>query len=331
MSHPPPPENAEALLVVRKSSDALDFLDAGTGARRASVPVGAAPHEVAVAPDGRRAAVSNYGTAEAPGTTLRLVDVRSAAVTAVIDVSPHIHPHGLAWLSPSRLAVTVEGAANLIVVDVDDGRVETVVATGQVMSHMVVVTADGARAFVANIRSGTITAIDLAAAGKIADIATGNGSEGLTLTRDDREIWVCVRGENRIAIVDAATLEIVATIETPAMPIRVAMSPDGRIAYVTCAAGSALIAIDVAGRAVVATHRVDLPLAPGAENRPFAHLGPGTPLPIGLVVAPSGAIYLAATMADQLEKLDPEGLAPRATFDVGGEPDGIAVVAGATG
>ena len=105
-----------------------------------------------------------------------------------------------------------------------------------------------------------------------------------------------------MAIVDTATLEIVASVETPAMPIRVAMSPDGRIAYVTCAAGSALLAIDVASRAVVATHRVDLPLAPGAETRQFAHLGPGTPLPIGLVVSPStGAIYLAATMADRVE------------------------------
>ncbi len=317
---------AETLLVVRKSSDALDFIDTGSGARFASVPVGAAPHEVAVAADGRRAVVSNYGTADAPGTTLRLVDIGRAAVSAVIDVSPHIHPHGARLAVAVPLAVTVEGSANLIVVNADDRRVEAAVATGQVMSHMVVAGADGARAFVANIRSGTLTVIDLAAARKIADIATGAGSEGLALTRDGREVWVCARAENRMAIVDTATLEIVASVETPAMPIRVAMSPDGRVAYVTCAAGSALVAIDVAARAIVGTHRVDLPLAPGAETRPFAHLGPGTPLPIGLVVSPSsGAIYLAATMADRVERLDPATLDPAHTFDVGGEPDGIAV------
>lgn len=325
-----PDSAAETLLVVRKSSDALDFLDTGSGARFASVPVGAAPHEVAVSPDARRAVVSNYGTSDAPGTTLRLVDLARAEVSAVIDVTPHIHPHGLAWLSPSRLAVTVEGASNLIVVDVDAGRVEAAIATGQVMSHMVVAGADGARAFVANIRSGTMTVVDLAASRKVADIATGAGSEGLALTRDGREVWVCARAENRMAVVDTATLEIVASVETPAMPIRVAMSPDGGTAYVTCAAGSALIAINVTSRAVAATHRVDLPLAQGAETRQFAHLGPGTPLPIGLVVSPSGAIYLAATMADRVECLDAATLTPARSFDVGGEPDGIAVVAGAS-
>ena len=316
----------ETLLVVRKSSSALDFIDTGSGERLASVPVGAAPHEVAVAPDGRRAVVSNYGTPDLPGSTLRIVDIERAAVAAVIDVTPNTHPHGVAWLSPARMAVTAEGSRHLLIVNVDDGSVETAIETGQEMSHMVVVSADGARAYVANIRSGSLTVIDLLAARKVVDVPTGKGSEGLALRRDGSEVWVCVRAEDRIAIVNTRSLEIVGSIETPKMPIRVAMSPDGRFAYVSCAAASALISIDVGARRIVASHRVDLPLAPGAASRQFAHLGPGSPLPIGLAVSPlTGAIYLAATMADQVEMLDPAGLDVRSAFDVGGEPDGIAV------
>jgi DNA-binding beta-propeller fold protein YncE len=39
----------------------------------------------------------------------------------------------------------------------------------------------------------------------------------------------------------------------------------------------------------------------------------------------TNAIYLAATMADRVEVLDPVSLRVVRTFDVGGEPDGIAV------
>jgi DNA-binding beta-propeller fold protein YncE len=189
-----------------------------------------------------------------------------------------------------------------------------------------VASADGGRAYVANIRAGSLTAIDLLAARKIADIPTGNGSEGLALTGDGSAVWVCVRAENRIALVNTQSLEIVGSIETPQMPIRVAMSPDGLSAYVTCAAASVLVAIDVAARRIVGSHRVDLPLAPDAAGRQFARLGPGSPLPIGLAVSPvTNAIYLAATMADRVEVLDPVSLRVVRTFDVGGEPDGIAV------
>lgn len=325
---PPGAARGDTLLVVRKSFNALDFIDAGTGVRVATVDVGAAPHEVALSPDNRRAAVSNYGPPDRPGNTIRLIDVGAAAETAIVDVSPHGRPHGVAWISPSRIAVTTEMSRHLLIVDADERRIEAAIETGQDVSHMVVVSADGRRAYVANIKSGSMSAIDLAARRKIADVQTGSGSEGIALTGDGREVWVCVRAENRIAVVDTRSLETVASIPTPQMPIRVAMSPDGRTGYVTCAAASTLIAIDVASRTVSGRHRVELPLAPGAENRQFAHLGPGSPLPIGLAVSPqSGAIFLAATMADRVQVLDPAGLSTVLSVDIGGEPDGLAVLA----
>lgn len=320
------PALPETLLVVRKSFNALDFVDAASGRRLATLDVGDAPHEVSISPDGSRAVVSNYGTPGAPGKTLRVVDIKRAAVTALIDVAPREHPHGVAWLSSARIAATAEGPCQLLIVNADDRRVETAIDTDQNVSHMVVVNADSSQAYVANIVSGSLTVIDLAEARKIADVATGKGSEGLSLTRDGREVWVCVRAEDRMAVVNAQSLEVVASVAVPRMPIRVAMSPDGRFAYVTCAAAGALVAIDVAARTVVGSHCVDLPLAAGAADRPFARLGPGSPLPIGLAVSPqTGAIYVAATMADRVQILDPASLSVTRTVDIGGEPDGIAV------
>jgi YVTN family beta-propeller protein len=254
------------------------------------------------------------------------VDIERAAQTALIDVAPHTRPHGVAWLSSARIAVTAEGSRHLLIVSTDDKRVETAIETGQETSHMVAVSTDRGHAYVANITSGSLTVIDLSAARKIMDVPTGRGSEGLALTRDGREIWVCARAENRIAIVDTQSLEVTASIAVAEMPIRVAMNPDGRFAYVTCAAAGALVSIDVAARKVVGSHRVDLPLAPGAASRPFARLGPGSSLPIGLAVSPRNkAIYVAATMADRVQVLDPASLKAVRILDVAGEPDGIAV------
>jgi DNA-binding beta-propeller fold protein YncE len=319
---------ADTLLVVRKTDNALDFMDPGSGLRLASVPLGLAPHEVSVSPDGRRAVVSNYGTGERPGSTLSVIDLVQPAELKRIELGSHTRPHGVAWYAPDRIAVTTEGSASLLVVDPDDGRIVSAVGTGQQTSHMVAVSSDGTRAYVANIGSGTTTAIDLVAGRKLADIVTGRGSEGLALTKDGRQLWVGARAEDRISVVDTGSLAIVDSVPVAGVPIRIAMSPDGRRAYVTSAAASTVTAIDVATREPALSHRVEVPLAPGAAERPFARLAPGSALPVGLIASPAtGAVYVASTMGDKVLVLAPMDLSSVRSVDVGGEPDGLGITA----
>ena len=318
--------SAETLLVVRKSGDALDFVDPGSGLRLASVATGHAPHEVSVSPDGRRAVVSNYGTREQPGTTLSIVDLVEPRELRRIDLAPHSRPHGVAWFAPDRIAVTAEGSGQLLVVDPDAARVVSAIATGQEISHMVAVTRDGARAYVTNIRSGSTTAIDLAATRKLGDVPSGAGSEALALTPDGGELWVGARADGSIAVVDTATLEVTARIALPGIPIRIAITPDGRTALVTCAGSAELVALDVATRRERDRRKVDVPLAPGAAQRPFAGLAPGSPLPVGLLVSNDGrTAYVAATMGDRVVQFDAATLGQLRFTEVGGEPDGLAV------
>ena len=319
------PLAAETLLVVRKTDDALDFVDPGSGLRLASVPLGHAPHEVSVAPDGRRAAVTNYGTRERPGSTLSIVDLEQAKELRRIELAPHTRPHGVAWYAPDRIAVTTEGSKHLLVVDPEAGHIVSAIATAQEVSHMVVVSGDGARAYVASIGSGTATALDLVAGRKLGDAATGGGSEALALTPDGRELWVAARAEGHLAIVDTATLEVTARLPLPGIPIRIAITPDGATALVTCAGSGQLVAFDVAGRRERTRRSVDVPLAPGAAERPFARLAPGSPLPVGLVLSRDGrSAFVAATMGDRVVQYDVMTLEPRRSIEVDGEPDGLA-------
>jgi DNA-binding beta-propeller fold protein YncE len=319
---------AETLLVVRKTDGAVDFLDPGSGSRLASVALGHAPHEVSVSPDGKRAAISNYGTREQPGSTLSIVDLEQPRELQRIELAPHTRPHGVAWFAADRIAVTAEGSQHLLVIEPDRGRVLQAIETAQDVSHMVVVSGDGARAYVTNIGSGTATALDLGAGRKRGDIATGAGSEALALTPDGRELWVAARADGHIAIVDTASLRVTARLPLPGIPIRIAITPDGRTALVTCAGSSELVAFDVATRGERGRRKVDVPLATGAEQRPFARLAPGSTLPVGLLVSRDGrSAFVAATMGDRVVQFDVSTLEPLRSISVGGEPDGLASTA----
>ena len=315
---------AETLLVVRKSADALDFVDPGSGLRLATVELGHAPHEVSVAPDGRRAAVSNYGTRERPGSTLSIVDLEQPREILRIDLRPHTRPHGVDWFAPDRIAVTTEGSQHLLVVDPDASRIVLAVPTAQEVSHMVAVAANATRAFVANIGSGSTTAIDLAAGRRLRDIPTGKGSEAIALSPDGRELWVGAREVDQVVIVDTDSLEIEATLAVPGIPIRIALAPDGHTAFVTCAGTGELVAIDTATRRARARAKIDVPMATDAAQRPYARLSAGSVLPVGLLVSRDGrSVYVAATMGDAIAHFDAATVALQQTTPVGGEPDGL--------
>jgi len=319
---------AETLLVVRKTDGAVDFMDPGSGLRLASVALGHAPHEVSVSPDGRRAVVSNYGTRERPGATLSIVDLEQPRELRRIDLAPHTRPHGVAWFAVDRIAVTTEGSRHLLVVEPDSGRIVSAIETGQDVSHMVAVASDRSRAYVTNIGSGSATALDLAAGRKLADVDTGEGSEALALTPDGRELWVAARAAGHIAIVDTQSLRVTARVPLPGIPIRIAITPDGRTALVTCAGSSELVAFDVPSRKERGRRKVDVPLAAGAEQRPFARLAPGSALPVGLLVARDGrSAYVAATMGDRIVQFEVATLEPLRDIAVAGEPDGLGATA----
>ena len=320
------PVAAETLLVVRKSDDAIDLVDPGSGARLAAVSLGYAPHEVSVSPDGRLAAVTNYGSREKPGSTLSIVDLEQPRELRRIDLAPHARPHGVAWFAPDRIAVTTEGSKHLLVVEPESGRIVGAIATGQDISHMVAVDAGRQRAYVTNIGSGTTTALDLASNRKLDDLATGAGSEALALTPDGRELWVAARADGHLAIVDTQKLEVTGRLPLPGIPIRIAMTPDGRTALVTCAGTAEIVAFDVATRSERARRKVNVPRAPGAEQRSLARLAPDSVLPIGLLVSSDGAsAFVAATMGDVVVQFDTGSLEPLRSIAVGGEPDGLAV------
>lgn len=315
------PVAADTLVVANKAEATASLIDVDSGEVVATVPTGEGPHEVAVSPDGRLAVVANYGTGEASGSTLTVVDVPAARVVRTVDLGRYQRPHGLVWQDADTLYVTAEAQKALVEVDPRAGAVRRAMETGQEVSHMVAVTPDGSRAFVANIGSGTVTAIDLETGEKLADVETGAGAEGVAAGSE--RVWVTNRAADTVSVVDAASLEVVSTVEPGSFPIRAEVTPDGRWVLVSNARSGTVSVIDAASAEIARTIELDVEAADG-EGR-LLRFGEGSPVPIGIEISPRGdRAYVAAANADAIVILDLESWKPVGTLTAGREPDGMA-------
>lgn len=316
---------ASTLVVANKTGNTVDLVDAKSGVSRATLETGHRPHEVAVSPDGSLAVISNYGDRESPGASLTLIDLRAAKVAGTIGLGENHRPHGLAWLDGSEVAVTTEGSKRLLVVDVVMGAVVREIETAQDVSHMVAVSRDRKRAFVANIGSGTVTAIDLESGRKLQDIETGKGAEGIAVSPDGGELWVGNRDSDTISILDPVTMKVTATLACPGFPIRVAFTPDGSRVLVSAAKSGEVVLFDVKARKEIARRKLDLKNAPDAARRLFGDRFGESPVPVGIVVAPDGKhAWIAATQADMVVVVDTQTLEVKNLLRAGKEPDGMA-------
>jgi len=320
-----PAAEPERLVIANKSDDTVSILDARSGKAHATASVGKGPHEVEVLAGKKTAAVSDYGRQGAPGRTVTLIDLSSGERGATIDLGEGTRPHGLEALADGRLLVTAEGTKELLVVDPKAGKVTKRIPTEKNVSHMVVASPDGKRAYVANIGSGSVTVIDLDAGKVIKDIPTGEGAEGIDVTPDGKEVWVTNRAADTVSVVDTKSLEVAATLKAAAFPIRVKITPDGKRALVSCARSGDVAVFDVSSRKEVKRIAIDREAVPGASERLFSTQFGKSPVPVGLLIAPDGKrAWVASTNADIVSVIDLEKLSVVGRLTAGREPDGLA-------
>jgi YVTN family beta-propeller protein len=312
------------LVVLNKSDDTVWLIDARRGTTRAVVPTGTQPHEVVVTRDGRFAVVSNYGSGNAPGHTLSVIDLSGSRPPRTLELGAFQLPHGLCLVPDSdRLLVTCEGSRAVVEVDVARAVVLRALPTEATTSHMVAALPDGSRAFVANIGSASVSVLDLASGALIATIPTGAGCEGIDVTPDGSEVWATNRAANSVSVIDARTLVVRETLSTPGFPLRVKITPDGRLALVSCAAAGQVAVFEVATRKL--RKAVDIAWRVEAKSgNAFLDAFGGSAVPIGIQIHPSGErAWVATSGADRVAVIDLESLEIVEVLKTGHEPDGL--------
>ncbi len=276
---------AETLLVGNKGEDTISFIDLASGRELTRAAGGRMPHEIAISPDGREAAVVAYGEA-----AIDIFDIATRTRTRRIDLSSYQAPHGLVWLADGRLVATTERSRSLTIVDTRRNDAVSAVATEQEGTHMVVVSPDRSRAYTANIAAGSVTVIDLNRGTKLRDIAVGGRPEGIALARGGRELWVGDLEGGRVQAFDTASFARLAEVKTGAVPIRVLTSPDERWVVTSNFGAGTLTVIDAATRQVVRELRV-------SGQREAAQ--------VTILFSPDGRrLYAAETGRDQVAEVD---------------------------
>ncbi|HEU4404864.1 MAG TPA: beta-propeller fold lactonase family protein [Polyangiaceae bacterium] len=318
------------LVVLNKEDGTASLVDLATMQPRATLPTGEGPHEVAVSPDGRRAAVANYGAKE-PGHTLTLLDLERRAVAATLELGEHRRPHGIAWLADGRrLAVTSEASRALLVVDTEGGAVKPV-TVGQEGTHMVALSPDRRTAYTANIKSSTVSMVDLERGAVVRTAPTPPLPEAIDVSPDGREVWAAPMKarppadvEGSIVVLDARTLAELATFPCGGrMPNRLRFTPDGRFVLVSNAASGNVTMFDARARTPVATLALprDPAKGPPEPDDPFVT----SAVPLGILIAGDGRRAFVATAAhDEVALLDLDRRRVSGYLRTGKGPDGMA-------
>jgi YVTN family beta-propeller protein len=302
---PLPVLSGPVLLIGNKGEDTLSFVDLTTGQELGRQATGKAPHEIAVSPDGKTAAVVAYGD-----KTIDLFDVASRTKLKTIDLSPNDGPHGIFWLRDDRLVVTTERSQSLTIVDPVAGRVVASIPTAQERTHMVAVTSDGRIAYTANIRSGTVSVIDMKQGRKTRDIAVGGEPEGIALSKEEQVLWVADLKGARVQAFDTESLDKIGEVATGPVPIRVAASPDGRWIVTSNVGGGSLTLIDAASRKKV---------------RDVSITGTQEAGQVTILFGPDGRLYAAETGRNTVAEVDLSTGEVLRRLPAGTNGDGLAI------
>jgi YVTN family beta-propeller protein len=166
-------------------NNALAVVDLVSGTVTGQIPVGVAPWDVALAPDGRMAYVSDWG-GRRPRDGERAAD--SSGTKTLID------------------ARGVASSGTVSVVDLQAGRETAQIEVGLHPCALALST-DGGSLYVANANSDTVSVIDCHARQVVDTISVhanrrlpfGNMPTGLALSADGKILWVTLGGANAVA------------------------------------------------------------------------------------------------------------------------------------
>lgn len=301
----------DVLVVVNKDASTVSVISLETGATLVTLPTGTGPHEAAASGDGRLAVVTNYG-AQQGGNSLTVVDLGSLTVARTVDLGEYRRPHGIVFLPDNRrVAVTSETSGMVLVVDVITGRIVSARPTAQEGSHMVVAARDGRRAFTANIRSGSMTALDLES-GDPRSLAVSTQTEAIGVSPDGAQVWVGSNDQGTVTAVSTAEWRVIDTLDVGGQPYRIVFSPDGRRVLVTTPGSDEVRLFDAETRRELG--RLKTPASSGAAGQPF-----------GAAWSPDGKrAYITLRGAAQVVVLDAEKVGVLRYLGTGAGPDGIA-------
>jgi len=123
---------------------------------------------------------------------------------------------------------------------------------GQLLVHGMGFSPDHRTLAVVSIGSNSVTFIDTQTNTVKHTTYVGRSPHEAFYTQDGSEVWVTVRGENYVAVLDSRTFEEKTRIVTAPGPGMTIFSPDGRYGYVCSSFNPELAVVDVKSHVIIA-------------------------------------------------------------------------------
>ncbi len=297
------------LLVLNKAENTLAMVDPSALKVIARVPTGEGPHEVAVSADGRTAYVANYG-AQKPGNSISIIDLAARKETRRVDLGPFLRPHGLAERN-GKIYFTSELARAVVRYNPATDKIDLVVGTGQIVTHMLALHPKRPVVYTANILSNTASVIELdkqepgGPPPRVTHVAVGPKPEGLDVSPDGRELWVGHNDDGGVSVIDTETNKVKETFKAGGMPIRIKFTPDGKHVLISSPTTGQLAVFDAATRKEL--KRFDVGEAA-----------------VGIVVSPdSRRAYVASMATGKVTAVNLVEMTVAGSVETGQAPDGL--------
>ncbi|XHO84242.1 YncE family protein [Azospirillum sp. A29] len=139
---------------------------------------------------------------------------------------------------------------------------------GQVLVHGMGFSPDRKTIAVVSIGSNSVSFIDTATNAVKHVTYVGRSPHEAFYTQDGSEVWVTVRGEDYIAVLDAKTFEEKTRIKTPNGPGMQIFSPDGKYGYICSSFNPETDVVSVANHQIVARIQQASPFCPNIAATP---------------------------------------------------------------
>lgn len=323
---------------------ALAIADPRTHEIVAQVPINGVPHQLAASSDGSLAFVTNSSFGKdrnlKPDDTIAVIDLASRKVVKVVELGKGAFPHGIVFVG-GKAFFTAEGAKLVGSLDPVSGQVDWIQGTGHRGTHDLAVSSDLKRIYTPSLDPNAVSAIELvdkrppspypAYTGSldgpgpfwsITSIPVGSGPESIAISPNGKEVWVLIRGEHKISIIDTAARAVVQSIQLRESedPHRITFTPSGNLALI-CNADGDLLVVDTATRREI--KRVNVGNTPNVKDK-----APGMETDTVLVEPDGSHAYVAVSGSNYVSILDLKTYELIGGISTGVSPEGLAWVEG---
>ena len=310
------------LLIVNKLSRSVTVFDLSVGNEITELFLEIEPHEAATLNNQSHVIITNYGDSKSIGKSISVINTNTYEIEKCIDLNSSYRPHGIIKLDNSNNVALVTSVGNeLLIVDTQAGKIEKRISTEQELSHMLVLHPNKPIAYVTNVVSGSVSVIDIKNEKLISIIDCGNGTEGLDITPDGKELWVTNSKDKSISIICTKTNSIVGILSTGNEALRLKFSIDGIYCFVPNSRDGTIRVYDQKKRQQIKI--ISIPGKKKLLERVLYH----TPRPVGILMHPNGKhAFVANSNADKVEVIDMKSFKIVSTIGTGRVPDGLAFI-----